>query len=48
MMRIVVHNPEHICKGVLKMTVDGNIISGNLIPIGLPGEEHRVEIWLGK
>ncbi|MEW6403570.1 MAG: N,N'-diacetylchitobiose phosphorylase [Chloroflexota bacterium] len=43
-MRIVVHNPEHVCKGVVKMTVDGNPIEGNLIPLG----DHQVEVWLGK
>jgi cellobiose phosphorylase len=48
MMRIVVHNPEHVCKGVVKMTVDGKFVPGNIIPADLPGEEHHVEIWLGK
>jgi cellobiose phosphorylase len=47
-LRIVVHNPNHICKGVVKMTVDGKEISGSLIPIELPGDEHWVEVWLGK
>jgi cellobiose phosphorylase len=47
-LRITVHNPEHVCKGVIKMTVDGNPIEGNLIPLDLNGDEHRVEVWLGK
>ena len=47
-MRIVVHNPNHICKGVLKMTVDGDEISGNLIPVGFSREERHVDVWLGK
>ena len=48
MLRIVVHNPQGVCKGVVKMTVDGKEIIGNLVPSDLPSEEHRVEVWLGK
>lgn len=48
LMRIVVHNPENVCRGVVKMTVDGVEVQGNLIPVDLPGEEHQVEVWLGK
>jgi cellobiose phosphorylase len=47
-MRIVVHNAEHVCRGVVKMTVDGNPIEGNLIPPNLDGTEHHIEVWLGK
>jgi cellobiose phosphorylase len=47
-MRIVVHNPQHVCKGIVKMTVDGNPIEGNLIPYNCSDGEHRVEVWLGK
>jgi len=46
--RIVVHNPDGVCKGVVKMSVDGKEIPGNLIPADLPGDEHQVEVWLGK
>ena len=46
--RIAVHNPEAVCKGVVKMIVNSKEITGNLIPPGLPGEEQQVEIWLGK
>ncbi len=42
-MQIVVHNPEHVCQGVVKMTVDGKPVEGNLIPPG----DHKVEVWLG-
>jgi cellobiose phosphorylase len=48
MMRIVVHNPHGVCRGVDKMTVDGNTIAGNLVPLNLDGVEHQVEVWLGK
>jgi len=47
LMRIDVHNPEHVCRGVVKMTVDGKESPENLIPAGLPGDEHQVEVWLG-
>jgi cellobiose phosphorylase len=47
MMRIVIHNPRNVCKGVLKMTVDGKTIEGNLIPLDLDGNEHQVEVWMG-
>jgi cellobiose phosphorylase len=46
--RITVHNPQHVSKGVSRMVVDGNEIEGNLIPPGLTGSEHAVEVWLGK
>jgi len=46
--RIVVHNPQHICQGIVKLTVDGVDIQGNLIPADLSAGEHQVEAWLGK
>ncbi len=48
LIRIVVHNPQGICQGVVKMSVDGKDLPGNLIPVDLPGEEHNVEVWLGE
>ena len=47
-MRIVVHNPESVCKGVVKVTVDGLEVRENLIPVDLESGEHQVEVWLGK
>jgi N,N'-diacetylchitobiose phosphorylase len=47
LMRIAVHNPENVCKGVVKMTVDSKDIPGNLVSADLPGGEHQVEVWLG-
>jgi len=47
-LRIIVHNPERCCCGIIRMTVDGNLIPGNRVPIDLPGAEHSVEAWLGK
>jgi cellobiose phosphorylase len=48
LMRITVHNPQGVSKGVVKMTVDGKAITGNIIPLNLSGNEHQVEVWLGK
>jgi cellobiose phosphorylase len=47
-LRIAVHNPDGVCKGVVKMTVNGKGFSGNLIPCDLPGSEHQIEVWLGR
>jgi cellobiose phosphorylase len=46
--RITIHNPDHVCKGVLKMVANGKVIQGNLVPYNLPGKEQLVEVWLGK
>jgi len=47
MMHITVHNPQHVCKGVFKMTIDGKNNSDNLFPIEMLDSEHQVEVWLG-
>jgi N,N'-diacetylchitobiose phosphorylase len=44
---ITVHNPHNVCRGVGKMTIDGEAIPGNLVPADLPGDEHQIEVWLG-
>jgi len=44
---IKVHNPGHVCRGVVRMLVDGKEIPGNLVPIK-DGEETKVDIWLGE
>jgi N,N'-diacetylchitobiose phosphorylase len=44
---IKVHNPGHVCRGVVRMLVDGKEIPGNLVPIK-DGKETKVEIWLGE
>jgi len=48
LLRIAVHNPEHVCRGVVKMLVDGYPIPGNVVPADLEPGEHRVEAWLGE
>ncbi len=53
--RIVVHNEKGVSKGVAKMTVDGQEVAGNLIPLHYVsgtfplqnGGEHNVEVWMG-
>ena len=47
-IHITVFNPQGVCKGVIKMTVDGKDIPGSLVPLGLSGDEHHVKVWLGK
>jgi cellobiose phosphorylase len=46
-LHITVHNPQGVCKGVTKMSVDGQPVAGNLIRLDTRGQEHEVEVWLG-
>lgn len=45
--QISVSNPSHISKGVKSVTVDGNAIEGNILPVFADGKEHIVEVVLG-
>ena len=45
---IKISNPEHICKGVKLITVDGEIIQGNILPVFGDGKAHKVEVEMGK
>lgn len=45
---IKVHNPHHVCKGVERMTLDGQPLKGNLLPAAERTGKHQVEVWLGK
>ena len=47
-LRIVVHNPMHVCRGVTRMSVDRRNLEGDVIPQTLPEGEHDVEVWLGR
>ncbi len=48
-LRIEVHNPQHVSRGVVRMEVDGVTQVGNVVKVeGLPVGEHRVEVWLGR
>ncbi len=44
---IEVKNPNHVCKGVASLTVDGNAVEGNIIPIIGDGKAHTVVVTLG-
>ena len=44
---IKVKNPDHVCKGIKSVTVDGNAIDGNLIPAFSDGATHNVEVIMG-
>jgi cellobiose phosphorylase len=46
LMRITVHNEKHVNKDVIKMTVDGQLVEGNLVPL-MAGGEHQIEVWMG-
>ena len=43
---IKVENPNHVCKGVVSMTVDGKQVDGNVIPV-CAGGVHEVTVVLG-
>ena len=43
---ITVSNPNHVCKGVKSVTVDGNAIDGNVLPTFTDGT-HKVEVVMG-
>ncbi len=45
--QISVSNPSHVSKGVKSVTVDGNVIEGNILPVFADGKEHTVEVVLG-
>lgn len=47
MYKITVNNPEHISKGVKSLLVDGQEISGNVVPIYPEDETHHIEVILG-
>jgi cellobiose phosphorylase len=45
--QISVKNPKHVSSGVVKVTVDGKQISGNILPVYGDGKLHMVEVELG-
>ncbi len=45
--KITVKNPDHVSKGVVKLTVDGEEIEGNIIPYQGDNKEYEVEVILG-
>ncbi len=44
---IEIQNPDHVCKGVKCMTIDGEAVEGNVIPVKGDGATHKVVVVLG-
>jgi cellobiose phosphorylase len=44
---IEVKNPDHVSQGVKRVTVDGNLIDGVLLPNFKDGKAHTVEVLMG-
>ena len=44
---IDIQNPAHVCRGVASVTVDGQKIEGNVLPVYADGKEHEVVVVLG-
>lgn len=44
---IVVKNPDRVCHGVKSMTVNGEAVTGNLIPPAMMKDTNRVVVVLG-
>jgi cellobiose phosphorylase len=45
--KIQIKNPDHICKGVAQLIVDGSPIEGDTVPFADSGAEVRVELIMG-
>ncbi|MBN1412105.1 MAG: glycosyl transferase [Spirochaetales bacterium] len=44
---IQVKNPDHVCRGVKQITVDGKTVNGAVLPLFEDGKEHEVIAVLG-
>ena len=44
---IEICNPEHVCRGVAKVTLDGREIEGNILPVLPAGTTAKVQVVLG-
>ena len=44
---IEIQNPDHVCRGVKHIHVDGKEIKGSVIPLFEPGSRHPVKVVLG-
>ena len=44
---IEVSNPQSVQKGVTKLTVNGEVVNGNLIPVEIMQPENKVEVVMG-
>ncbi len=46
--KIIVSNPQHVNKGVGRITLNGTAIEGPVIPVQEPGSKNVIEVTLGK
>ncbi len=46
-LHITVHNPHGVCRGVNRITVDGEDMTGDLLLPGPEGAVRQVEVWMG-
>ena len=44
---MTVKNPNHVCKGIIRMDVDGKPVEWNLVPVFSDAKEHHVHAVLG-
>jgi len=44
---IDIQNPQHVCRGVKQVTLDGKAIEGNVLPVFGDGKAHKVTVVLG-
>ena len=44
---IDIRNPQHVCRGVKSVCVDGKAVDGNVLPVFADGKVHAVEVILG-
>lgn len=45
---ITIYNPDRVEKGDVEITVDGQKIEGNIIPVFSDGKEHKVDVIIRK
>ncbi len=45
--QIEVQNPQHVCRGVKAVSVDGTAITGNILPVFKDGQLHQVTVVMG-
>ncbi len=47
-LHIEVQNPDHVCKGIVRLTLNGEELKGNLIPAELLKDDNTVVAVMGK
>jgi cellobiose phosphorylase len=46
--QIHVENPDGVSRGVVQVTLDGNVLTGKEIPLSGDGRQHNVHVLMGK